>query len=94
MAFKDEKSLHETVGMIGLRAQATAIGLLQLSAELVNAGVLDCSALERIKTAIVKDLSLTRPRRREREEYEREVRQRLDHLFARPCHEQIEAQAA
>ena len=77
----EELRLHETVSFVGLRAQATAIGLLQLSAELVRAGVLDKAAVDRIKDAIAKDISLSRPRSVARDEYMGLVRQRLDGLF-------------
>ncbi len=77
----EEIRLHETVSFLGLRAQATAIGLLQLSAELVRAGVLDKAAVDRIKDAIAKDISLQRPRSSSRDEYMAQVRQRLDNLF-------------
>jgi hypothetical protein len=77
----DEIRLHETVSFVGLRAQATAIGLLQLSAELVRAGVLDKAAVDRIKDAIAKDISLSRPRSVARDDYMGLVRQRLDGLF-------------
>ncbi|MFI4965978.1 MAG: hypothetical protein ACHP9T_11500 [Caulobacterales bacterium] len=78
---RDELRLHETIGFVGLRAQATAVGLLQLSAELVRAGVLDDAAVTRIKDAIAKDISLSRPRSAPREDYERSLRERLDGLF-------------
>jgi hypothetical protein len=77
----EEMRLHETVSFVGLRAQATAIGLLQLTAELVRAGVLDRPAVDRIKDAIAKDIAITRPRSTSREEYQRMVRERLDGLF-------------
>jgi hypothetical protein len=77
----EELRLHETVSFVGLRAQATAVGLLQLSAELVRAGVLDKAAVDRIKDAIAKDISLSRPRSVSRDEYMGQVRQRLDGLF-------------
>ena len=77
-----EKRIHDTIGFVGLRAQATAVGLLQLSAELVRAGVLDVAAMTRIKDAIAKDIALSRPRSVSREEYERTIRLRLDRLFS------------
>ena len=82
MAERDEEKLHETISFVGLRAQATTVGLLQLSAELVRAGVLDDAALSRIKDAIAKDIALSRPRSADREEYDRSLRARLDSLFA------------
>lgn len=78
---RDEHRLHETIGFVGLRAQATAVGLLQLSAELVRAGVLDEAAVTRIKEAIAKDIALSRPRSATKEDYERSIRERLDGLF-------------
>jgi hypothetical protein len=78
----DERKLHETISFLGLRAQATAVGLLQLSTELVRAGVLPDEALGRIKEAIAKDIALSRPRSTPKEEHERSIRERLDRLFA------------
>jgi hypothetical protein len=82
MEEEDERRLHETISFLGLRAQATAVGLLQLSAELVRAGVLQEDAVGRIKEAIAKDIALSRPRSAPREDYERSIRERLDALFA------------
>lgn len=77
-----EKELHDELDLIGLRAHATAVGLVQLCNELCHAGVLDGEAIGRIKTAIVKDISLTRPRSASRTEYEKSLRKRLDALFS------------
>ena len=76
-----DERLHEAIGLVGLRAQATAVGLLQLSAELVRAGVLGEEAIARIKDAIARDIALTRPRSIQRDVYERSIRERLDKLF-------------
>ena len=76
------KQLHDTLGFVGLRAQATAVGLLQLTAELVTAGVLDDDAVGRIKQAIFDDLALTRPMSQAKTAYEAILRQRLDRLFS------------
>jgi hypothetical protein len=73
--------LHDAIGFVGLRAHATAVGLLQLCTELVQAGVIDESAIGRIKDAIARDITLSRPRSAPREAYERTVRRRLDELF-------------
>lgn len=83
---KKARQLHEAVSFVGLRAQATAIGFLQLTAELRRAGVLDEDAVGRIKEAIATNLALSRPRKRPREEYEAMVQRRLDILFA-PQHD-------
>ncbi len=78
----EEQRIHDSVALIGLRAHATSVGLVKLTAELVRAGVLDEAAVTRIKEAIVKELSLTRARSARKEEFERSTRQRLDALFA------------
>ncbi|MGI4881326.1 MAG: hypothetical protein ACRYG4_28015 [Janthinobacterium lividum] len=75
------KQLHDTIGFVGLRAQATAVGLIQLTAELIAAGVLDKSALERIKEKITHELALGRPPHASKEDFENDIRRRLDRLF-------------
>jgi hypothetical protein len=82
MTQSEDEHVHEIISFVGLRAQATAVGLLNLTGELVRAGVLDRGAVDRIKEAIARDIALTRPRSVSREEYERTVRERLDGLFA------------
>jgi hypothetical protein len=77
-----EKRLHDTIDLLGFRAQATTVGLLTLARELVRAGVLDEAALSRIKDAIQRELCLSRPAAASREEFEAVVRRRLDALFA------------
>jgi hypothetical protein len=76
------KRLHDEVGFIGLRAQATAVGLLQVAIELHRAGVLDDMAIERVKDAISNDLALSPPGHQTREEHRLTVKHRLDRLFA------------
>ncbi len=82
MDTREGAQLHQTVEFLGLRAHATAIGLLQLSAELARAGVLDEDAIARIKEAIAKDLRLSRPSSLSSEEFDRLTRLRLDRLFS------------
>jgi hypothetical protein len=77
------RELHRTLEFIGLRAQATTVGLLQLSAELVQAGVLDYAAIERIKESIFREIAVTHPGGYNRAEFERTLRQRLDAIFPR-----------
>lgn len=77
--------LHENLEYIGLRAQATSVGLLQLCAELVSAGVLGDEAIERIKDAIREDIMVSRKRMYDRTEFEAMLRERLDRVFRRPC---------
>ena len=78
----DTKKLHETLDLLGLRAQATAAGMIQLSVELVRAGVLDEAALGRVKDSIFGEISLRRPISVPKDEYDRSMRRRLDALFA------------
>lgn len=82
MDTSDTRKLRETIDLLGLRAQATVAGLVQLSTELVRAGVIDDAALGRIKNSIIGDLMLSRPPAVERREYEASIRRRLDALFA------------
>jgi hypothetical protein len=82
MEFKEAKRHHETVDRVGLRAHATAVGLLALSNELVRAGVLDEAAITRIKDAIASDICLSRPRTLPKEEFDGSIRRRLDALFS------------
>ena len=75
------RELHRTLEFIGLRAQAPTVGLIQLCAELVAAGVQQDAAIERIKDAIFRELAVMHPRGHNRAEFERTLRQRLDAIF-------------
>src|SRR5690606_14538226 len=77
------RELHRTLEFIGLRAQATTVGLLQLSAELVQAGVLDQAAIERIKESIFRVIAVSPPDGYNRAEFEQTLRQRLDAICPR-----------
>ena len=82
MQYSEEQRLHDAVGFVGLRAQATAVGLLQLSLELRRAGVIDEAAVSRIKDAIAKDITLSCPRSTPKVAFLANIRRRLDRLFA------------
>jgi hypothetical protein len=90
MAELDERRLHQCVSALGIRAQATAVGLIQLTTELVRAGVLDEAALGRVKDAIARDLLLSPPSSVRKAEFENWLRGRLDALFA---HEEVVGEA-
>lgn len=76
------KRLHYDLQNVGLRAQATAVGLVQLCIELRRANVIDEPALDRIKGAITNEIAVTMPRTVVREAQRREIRARLDRLFS------------
>jgi len=75
------KTQHQALALLGVRDTGTTIGLLQLCSELQHAGVLDTAAVERIKDAIVSDISLSCPRSRERAAYALDIRHRIDGLM-------------
>lgn len=85
------RELHSTLEFIGLRAQATTVGLLQLCAELVNANVLDDAAIARIKNAIFREIAVNNSRGYNRAEFERTLRERLDAIFPRAADAQTRA---
>ena len=82
MNYQEAKRQHETLAFVGLRAHATAVGLLQLCHELARVGVLDDAAIARIKDAIASDICLSRPGTMSKEAFSHSTRRRLDALFA------------
>jgi hypothetical protein len=76
------KKLHFDLTNVGLRAQATASGLIQLCKELHRAGVLDDEAIGRIKTVVADEIALNAPRSVSLADYRRDIDERLDRLFA------------
>jgi hypothetical protein len=77
-----QKRLHYDVTNVGLRAQATAVGFIQLCVELQRVNVIDDRAIRRIKDAIVDELIVTAPRQVASSTYRQDVLARLDRLFA------------
>ncbi|MDB5690478.1 MAG: hypothetical protein JWL91_2354 [Sphingomonas bacterium] len=80
--YEKQKKLHFDLSNVGLRAQATAVGLVQLCIELRRANVLDEPAIERIKSAVADQISLSAPRSIASQDYRRDIAARLDQLFA------------
>jgi hypothetical protein len=80
-SWEKQKRLHFDLMNVGLRAQATAVGLVQLCIELRAQGVLNDSALERIKSAIADDVSISAPRGSTSQQYREDIKSRLDRLF-------------
>jgi hypothetical protein len=78
----EKTNQHYELMDVGLRAQATAAGLVQLCKELQTAGVLNGEAVSRIKSSIADEIALTAPRSIRREEFRRDVCRRLDALFS------------
>jgi hypothetical protein len=75
--------LHNSLGLAGFRALATAAGLLQLCRELEASGVLNRDAIGRIKQAVHDELMEQVPRSKLGDAaFARRLRERLDHLFA------------
>jgi hypothetical protein len=75
---ENQKRLHFDLTNVGLRAQATAVGLVQLQ----RANVLEEAAVERIKLAIADEVSLSAPRSVSAQTYRSDIKARLDRLFA------------
>ncbi|AXB80740.1 hypothetical protein [Novosphingobium sp. P6W] len=78
----EQEKLHHDLKNVGLRAQATAAGLVQLCKELQGAGVLSEAAVQRIKNSIADEIALTAPRPMLRADFRKEVCQRLDGIFS------------
>jgi hypothetical protein len=77
---REDRRLHDAMDFIGLRALATAAGMIQLCSELQRAGVFDDAAIDRIKETMAREIALS-SRRSFDAEYPI-VKQRLDALFA------------
>lgn len=86
------RELHRTLEFIGLRAQATTVGMLQLCTELVRAGTFNQDAVERIKQAIFCEIAVNQPSGYNRAEFERTLKQRLDAIFPSTSDAQPRAQ--
>lgn len=82
MGYVEDKRLHDLIDLVGMRAQATTVGLVQLSIELRRAGVLGEDAVDRIKGAIAKEICLSRPKSVPQDQFQANLRSRLDRLFA------------
>lgn len=78
---EEARRLNSDVSLIGLRAQATAVGLVQLCAELLRAKVLDDAAIGRIKASVADQIIVSYKPKRGREDFEAALHRRLDKLF-------------
>lgn len=77
----DAKKLHSELDYIGLRAQATAVAMLQMCAELARVGVFGDENVERIKRAVHREIMVSYHQRYGRKEFEDTLRKRLDAIF-------------
>lgn len=77
----EQREVHHELVNVGLRAQATAAGFVQLCKELKASGALDEAALGRIKDSIADEVALTCPRSVTRTEFRQDICRRLDALF-------------
>jgi hypothetical protein len=82
MISQKQKQLHNDITNVGLRAQATAVGLVQLCIELRKADVLSEDAITNIKKAISDELLIGPYRRNCSRDERREVELRIDRIFA------------
>ncbi|MBV9529136.1 hypothetical protein [Sphingomonas sp.] len=79
---QERSRVHHALEFLGMRAQATAVGLVQLCVELRRAGVLDQEAIDRVKQSIAAEIAERAPRTVMKQEYLADIRGRLDRIFA------------
>lgn len=72
---------HRTLDFIGLRAHATTVGLIQLCEELLNAGILQQDGLDRIKRAIISELTVSNTRISNQAGFDDTLKRRIDAIF-------------
>src|SRR3546814_9371249 len=77
----DSDRVRADLDAIGMRASGSAVGLLQLLKELLDARVLGHDAVERIREAIIADVAGARPRSQTQDDFEKRERERMDHLL-------------
>ena len=82
MSEAERRRRHAALDFVGMRAQATAAGLVQLCIELHKAKLLDEGALTRIKHAIADEVAEHAPRSMLKQVYLADIRERLDRVFA------------
>lgn len=79
---QDHSRVHLALEFLGIRAQATAMGLVQLCAELRRAGVIDQDAVDRVKDSIAEEIAAHAPRTVTKQQYLSDIRGRLDRIFS------------
>ena len=76
-----DRHMHSELNLLGFRSRAAVVGLLQLTKELRQAGVLDDAATDRVRDADVDELASMRPRLASSPELRESLRNRLDALI-------------
>jgi hypothetical protein len=79
---REHGRVHFALEFLGMRAQATAVGLVQLCLELRRAGVIDDAAVGRVKQSIAEEIAEHAPRTVMKQQYLKDIRGRLDRIFA------------
>jgi hypothetical protein len=79
---REHGRVHLALEFLGMRAQATAMGLVQLCLELRRAGVIDDAAVDRVKQSIAEEIAEHAPRTVMKQQYLTDIRGRLDRFFA------------
>lgn len=82
MASNAQQRTHQDLKNVGLRAQATAAGLVQLCKELQNAGVLEPAAVARIQDAVANEIALAAPRHLNTAQFRQDLSARLSAIFS------------
>lgn len=77
-----QKQLHHDVTNVGLRAQVTAVGLIQLCIELRKTNALSEEGLSNVKKAIADELLIGQNRRYCSRDQRCDVEARIDRIFA------------
>ena len=77
-----DRHLHSELNLLGFRSRAAVVGLLQLTKELRQAGLIDDAATNRVRDAVVDELALMRPRHASSTQLRKSLQNRLDALIA------------
>jgi hypothetical protein len=81
MDYAKAKQVNMDVDLVGFRAHAAAVGLLQLIKELRVAGNLSDAAVNRIRDAVIDNFSVTRSSHEPEEHFRSRLQTRLDRLL-------------
>lgn len=81
-SYCEQRQLHFDITNVGLRAQGTAVGLVQLCIELRKRDIIDDAALTSIKETIADELHMGGGRRVAARNERSDIRARLDRIFA------------